>query len=118
MLAKLITFDRYGVSFHPNHIAVHRGVLSYVRQCRAHGNSGVEAYELESTNVVRKYLGVVDLPVSLVLAKWTGALICININPLLSYRAMQAHHSQFVWYRQLFVLFSRFTTINTLRPIT
>jgi len=54
----------------------------------------VEAYELESTNVVRKYLGVVDLPVSLVLAKWTGALICININPLLSYRAMQAHHSQ------------------------
>lgn len=30
---------------------------------------------------------------------------------------MKLHHSQFVWYRRLFVVFSRYTFVNTFQPI-
>jgi hypothetical protein len=34
------------------------------------------------------------------------------INPSLVWNAMKAHHSQFVWYRRLFVVFSRYSYAN------
>jgi hypothetical protein len=37
--------------------------------------------------------------------------------PAASWRAMAAHASQFVWYRRLFVLFSRCTWLNVLSPL-
>jgi N-acetylglucosaminylphosphatidylinositol deacetylase len=30
---------------------------------------------------------------------------------------MKAHHSQYVWYRRLYMRFSRYTFINTLKEI-
>jgi LmbE family N-acetylglucosaminyl deacetylase len=36
------------------------------------------------------------------------------MEPLLAWNAMAAHHSQFVWYRRLSVMFSRYTFINNL----
>lgn len=33
-------------------------------------------------------------------------------------RAMRRHHSQMVWFRRLYVLFSRYMVINTLRLIS
>ena len=36
------------------------------------------------------------------------------MEPILAWNAMAAHHSQFVWYRRLSVLFSRYTFINDL----
>ena len=47
-----------------------------------------------------------------------SALLCFNDSPRLSYRAMQAHASQFVWYRRLFVVFSNYTFFNLLLPIS
>ena len=40
------------------------------------------------------------------------------MEPRLVWNAMAAHHSQFVWYRRLSVLFSRYTYINDLRELT
>jgi N-acetylglucosaminylphosphatidylinositol deacetylase len=37
--------------------------------------------------------------------------------PLLVWSAMKAHFTQFVWYRRLFVIFSRYSYINTIRTI-
>jgi len=37
--------------------------------------------------------------------------------PILVWRAMAAHYSQFVWYRRLSVMFSRYTYINDLEKI-
>jgi N-acetylglucosaminylphosphatidylinositol deacetylase len=34
-----------------------------------------------------------------------------------SWRAMATHHSQWVWYRRLFVIFSCYTFVNKLRPV-
>jgi LmbE family N-acetylglucosaminyl deacetylase len=39
-------------------------------------------------------------------------------DPLLNWRAMKTHASQFVWYRRLFVVFSCYTYYNQLRLIT
>ena len=76
---------------------------------------------------MRKYLGLLDLPLSLAsLGAGEGgggesvgasARLFVSLEPGLNYRAMQAHFSQFVWYRRLFVLFSRYTFINTLVPM-
>jgi len=45
------------------------------------------------------------------------AVVYRSTNPRLSWKAMATHHSQFVWYRRLFVIFSCYTFVNTLRPI-
>ncbi len=37
-----------------------------------------------------------------------------TFHPKLTWMAMAAHHSQFVWYRRLSVLFSTYTYINSL----
>jgi N-acetylglucosaminylphosphatidylinositol deacetylase len=44
----------------------------------------------------------------------SGKELFVSLNPLQSYRAMQAHASQFVWYRKLFVVFSRYSFFNTI----
>jgi len=45
-------------------------------------------------------------------------LQCRLMDPLLVWQAMTAHYSQFVWYRRLSVLFSRYTYINDLSKLT
>ncbi|KAL7434500.1 hypothetical protein ACHAXH_002353 [Discostella pseudostelligera] len=39
------------------------------------------------------------------------------MDPVLVWRAMAAHHSQFVWYRRLSVMFSRYTFMNDLQTM-
>ncbi len=41
-----------------------------------------------------------------------GAIRFYMVNPFLVWKAMKAHHSQFVWYRRLFVVFSRYSYVN------
>jgi N-acetylglucosaminylphosphatidylinositol deacetylase len=84
-----------------------------------------EAYALLSTPLWRKYAGLAD-------ALWSwrdeaqsartsngdaSVHLVTSFAPWLSHRAMAAHRSQFVWYRRLFVLFSRYTFFNTLQRI-
>jgi len=40
-----------------------------------------------------------------------------SVDFLLCWQAMATHHSQFVWYRRLFVIFSCYTFVNKLRPV-
>ncbi|PRP74247.1 n-acetylglucosaminyl-phosphatidylinositol de-N-acetylase-like [Planoprotostelium fungivorum] len=107
LLEMIITFDDYGVSGHPNHIAVHRAVK------KVHKDICVPCHTLDSTNILRKYIGVADAPLSYKFGQWSF----FHWNLLSNYKAMSAHASQFVWFRRLFVLFSRYTYINTLQPM-
>ncbi|DAZ93270.1 TPA: hypothetical protein N0F65_010894 [Lagenidium giganteum] len=115
----VFTFDDYGVSGHPNHISVHHGVrqaiLTLHEQCATTETQPVRGWMLESTNIVRKYIGVLDA-----LLSSTGSsekVFVFTFRPWWNYHAMALHHSQFVWYRRLFVIFSRYTFINTFTPI-
>lgn len=106
-----VTFDRHGVSGHRNHIS-----LYYALACLAMEDSQRAVFTLTSVNLLRKYSGVVDVPMSF--------LVCPRVylaglsQWLQLQRAMMAHWSQYTWFRRLYMVFSRYTLINTLEPMT
>ncbi|KAK2968203.1 hypothetical protein RJ640_017684 [Escallonia rubra] len=112
----IITFDDYGVSGHCNHRDLNQGVRKLLHD----SSRDIEAWELVSTNTLRKYSGPVDVWLSILYAVHypKGEMHCLlNEHPRKSYVAMAQHMSQWVWYRKLFVTFSSFTYVNTLRKI-
>ncbi|CAK86263.1 unnamed protein product (macronuclear) [Paramecium tetraurelia] len=103
----VITFDNKGISGHLNHIACYKAISSMKRP------EGLKVFALETTNILRKYSSILDFFVSSIL----NDNLMVNLNILKAWRSMQIHHSQFVWYRKLFVVFSRYAYINTLIKI-
>ncbi len=102
-IQRILTFDEGGVSGHPNHVAVHAGVRLLFSSGALPGPAGVGALTLDTVPLLRKYAGPLDLLAS-AFSPW---LFTAPDGPLASYAAMSAHRSQFVWYRRLFVIFSR-----------
>eukprot|EP00744_Colponema_vietnamica_P008777 GILI01012512.1.p1 GENE.GILI01012512.1~~GILI01012512.1.p1 ORF type:complete len:271 (-),score=59.78 GILI01012512.1:40-798(-) len=105
----VLTFDNHGISGHPNHISVHNGVKLFFHQYQSELPAGFKALQLDSTNLLRKYIGLLDAPFS-----FNSPYFFVNTDPSVPYKAMQCHWSQFVWFRRLFVIFSRYAYINTL----
>ena len=72
----LITFDVRGISSHPNHISLYHGARQWLSTLMA-GKSGwkcpVELYTLTTTNILRKYIGAFDVPVTMVMGGWRAA---------------------------------------------
>jgi N-acetylglucosaminylphosphatidylinositol deacetylase len=109
---RLLTFDAHGVSGHRNHRAAHAGVLAALRSSRAPRQ--MQAFELESVPLARKYAGPLDWPLS-------------GLSPHVAFvsiagfwqlqRALSCHRSQLVWFRQLYRVFSRYMFVNTLSRI-
>ncbi|XP_073138531.1 uncharacterized protein [Henckelia pumila] len=113
----IITFDDYGVSGHCNHRDVHQGVWKLLRNT---SGRHIEVWELVSIGIARKYSGTVDIWLSILLSRYqqNGQSQCLlNQDPLKSYSAMAQHSSQWVWFRKLFVLFSSYTYVNTLKRL-
>ncbi|GAB2292282.1 hypothetical protein Dimus_026531 [Dionaea muscipula] len=113
----VVTFDQYGVSGHCNHRDVHFGIRKLLIDLQ---HRKVEAWALVSTNLLRKYCGPVDIWLSMLFAiahPSKEALCLLNGHPLKSYHAMAQHASQWVWFRKLFVSFSSYTYVNTLRKM-
>lgn len=105
LAVQIITFDEDGVSGHPNHISTYKGVL--LASVSFQGSR--EFLKLDSTGFCRKYAGALDMFFSL----WIGLYVVVNFNIIKSYSSMRIHYSQFVWYRRLFILFSRYSYVNT-----
>lgn len=101
-LSQLLTFDQGGVSGHPNHQAVQRGV-AFFQQCHSSRTTqpagAVEVYQLETASVLLKYHPVLALLAALIRAALGHRLhIHINWRPWQAWRALRAHHSQMVWW--------------------
>lgn len=128
----IITFDAQGVSSHPNHISLFHGARKFVGALlkgRSGWASPVDLYTLRSVNVVRKFTSIIDiLPTLTTWAAATkadkahpGALVFLS--PLVgdgglptAWSAMTAaHKSQMVWFRYLWITFSRYMVINDLQ---
>lgn len=107
----LLTFDAHGISAHPNHISVHEGVLlSY----RKHLKDKVILYQLVTSSLLRKYTGLIDFALALALDKTREDTVILFTPDITSaYRCMKAHATQFIWFRKLFILFSRYAYVNT-----
>jgi N-acetylglucosaminylphosphatidylinositol deacetylase len=114
LVDQVITFDDYGVSGHPNHIATSRGVSQALSRYNSLGNHSIHCLQLQSTNCLRKFMGFIDLLWSRLTITSPRDILVLNPNILLTFSAMSAHASQFVWYRRVFLLLSRYTYLNTL----
>lgn len=95
----VVTFDSYGVSGHPNHRA-----CSHVR-FREH-------LHLRSVNLLWKYAGLLSLFVDLFHSQ-QHIFVLSPAELFTAYQAMRQHKSQLLWFRCLYLLFSRYMLINT-----
>jgi N-acetylglucosaminylphosphatidylinositol deacetylase len=119
-LHDVVTFDQHGVSGHPNHVAAHLGVR---RLLSAKHQETFRAHELVSTSLLRRFLGVLDVVPTLIgyagtlaaaRSSSSSSCCCVSLRPWACHAAMQAHASQYVWYRRLYVALSRYVFVNTL----
>lgn len=109
----VVTFDDYGVSGHRNHVSCYRAVKRLVEDRKLPNTT--KAYSLNSVSILRKFVSILDLPFSVL----TASKLYIS-SPRDVYRsqlAMRAHGSQFVWFRILNIIFSRYVIVNTLDKI-
>ncbi|XP_046635319.1 probable N-acetylglucosaminyl-phosphatidylinositol de-N-acetylase [Daphnia pulicaria] len=108
----LITFDENGISGHLNHKSIYQGVLQLKKESKKRVT--VRVFILETVSLFRKYLGFIDS----ILIK-PSALICTAdwVNRMNIQRAMAAHASQYVWFRRLYIIFSRYLFFNTFIPL-
>lgn len=135
---QVITFDEHGISGHPNHCQLHHGARYdhseplrpplplLTRRCcvlctlcegrLAHQTLGARPLflQLETVHLVRKYAGVLD---ALGTRLGTAPYLFLVNGARAAVAGMRAHASQLVWFRRLYLVFSRYLYINTLRPV-
>lgn len=112
----VISFDENGVSGHCNHIAIYYGLKYLLEQGLI--PECCEVLVLETVNTVRKYSSFFDLLFCVIYMQHTQELFLSTFKEIiLLWTAMKAHKSQFVWFRKLYMLFSRYVFINTLKTI-
>ncbi|XP_045382799.1 N-acetylglucosaminyl-phosphatidylinositol de-N-acetylase isoform X1 [Lemur catta] len=108
----VVTFDAGGVSGHSNHVALYAAVRA-LRSEKKLPEAGCPVLTLRSVNVLRKYLSLLDLPWSL-LHSHDVLFVLTSAEVARAKRAMSCHRSQLLWFRRLYVLFSRYMRINSL----
>ncbi|KAL9098539.1 MAG: hypothetical protein Q9163_005821 [Psora crenata] len=130
----LITFDRHGVSSHPNHISLYTGAKAWLASLMA-GKTGwkcpVDLYTLTTTNIVRKYTSFLDGPTTLMIGALRGVFPTdkkkrddlpnlVYISSFGEYRAGQnamtkGHKSQMRWFRWGWIGVGRYMVVNDLK---
>jgi len=121
----ILTFDRQGVSSHPNHISLMYGAAHTLKSNRL--DEPLRVFGLITVPLVPKYTG----PIAALLAKLDirfakvlGTLgfgegrtpVAVFVSGTGEYftavKAMMQHRSQLVWFRWLYVAFSRYMWVN------
>ncbi|NXP55045.1 PIGL acetylase, partial [Heliornis fulica] len=111
----VVTFDAGGVSGHANHISLHTALRYSVLYASLNATLWwCQVLVLESVNLFRKYMSVLDVPISCLLPR-DALFILTEEETEQARRAMRCHRSQLLWFRHLYMLFSRYMVINSLR---
>jgi len=125
----LITFDKSGVSSHPNHISLFYGAQHFISSL-VHNRPGwqcpVDLYTLNSINIARKYTSFFDAIISLMTMAFSSKQMGSHPSPLLflsgpsevriAQKAMTtAHKSQMRWFRWGWIGLSRYMVVNDLK---
>ncbi|XP_008060804.1 N-acetylglucosaminyl-phosphatidylinositol de-N-acetylase isoform X1 [Carlito syrichta] len=108
----VVTFDAWGVSGHSNHVALHEAMRALSSEGKL--PEGCSVLTLQSVNVLRKYISFLDLPLSL-LHTQDVLFVLTSKEVAQAKRAMSCHRSQLLWFRRLYILFSRYMRVNSLR---
>ncbi|XP_046786334.1 N-acetylglucosaminyl-phosphatidylinositol de-N-acetylase isoform X5 [Gallus gallus] len=110
-VSQVVTFDAGGVSGHANHISLYTA-LRYLHSERKLPE-GCCVLVLESVNLLRKYISILDVFLSCLLPR-DALFILTEEETEQARRAMQCHCSQLLWFRRIYMLFSRYVVINSL----
>jgi len=130
----ILTFDDYGVSSHPNHISIIRGIR-HMLETKLFAKPP-KVYSLSTVPLFQKYTGVFGgvfarfswglktvlkgLPfVNLFMSDLAAAPVFISgaEQYIRGLSAMKQHRSQMVWFRWLNVFFSRYMWVNEWREV-
>ncbi|OOF93226.1 hypothetical protein ASPCADRAFT_398834 [Aspergillus carbonarius ITEM 5010] len=132
----LLTFDKGGISNHPNHRSLYHGALHFLRNLmkdKPGYTCPVTLYTLTTTNLLRKYAGVLDAPFTMVRGALhsilSGAgrgskselparlLFVSSVNEWMSAQSamVKAHQSQMVWFRWGWITIGRYMVVNDLK---
>ncbi|KAK9974488.1 hypothetical protein ABG768_022581 [Culter alburnus] len=114
-ISLVLTFDGRGVSGHANHIAIYKTLSHLASAGRL--PKGCQIFSLRSISILRKYLSVLELPVSWLLPSDFCCVIGLEEYKRAK-KAMLCHRSQLLWFRRLYILFSRYMFVNTYQAIT
>ncbi|XP_024080629.1 N-acetylglucosaminyl-phosphatidylinositol de-N-acetylase [Cimex lectularius] len=105
----VISFDGSGVSGHKNHISIYKG-LEYLRTNNMLPND-CECYALNTVSILRKFFGVMNILFDISFSSYV--LTCSYKEQQIIKLAMSKHASQYIWFRKVFMFFSRYTYINS-----
>ncbi|KAJ3019211.1 hypothetical protein HKX48_002287 [Thoreauomyces humboldtii] len=128
----IITFDAGGVSGHPNHKALYDGLRYFMNLPSPLPTGGTKAppsrtpicYSLTTVTLLRKYLSLFDVGATVIPQLVRGyckredgsaVFVALPRQVLAGRKAMQRHRSQLVWFRHLYIVFSRYMVVNDLR---
>jgi N-acetylglucosaminylphosphatidylinositol deacetylase len=117
------------VSAHPNHQSLYHGSRVFLKDLmRRHSGwePPIKFYTLTTTNVLRKYLSILDAPASILSIILSRKEVGANPAPLLFVSGAadcwtaqttmtRAHKSQMKWFRWGWIVMSRYMVINVLR---
>ncbi|XP_060114853.1 N-acetylglucosaminyl-phosphatidylinositol de-N-acetylase [Heteronotia binoei] len=108
----VLTFDAGGVSGHTNH----KSLFTAIRYLHSENKlpEGCQVLTLETVSLLRKYLSILDVPISC-LRSQDALFVLTKEEAETAKRAMWCHRSQLLWFRRLYVVFSRYMVINSLR---
>jgi N-acetylglucosaminylphosphatidylinositol deacetylase len=112
-ISTIISFDQYGISGHRNHSSIYYALLEFSHTSQIHFLS------LQTFAIYRKYLTLVEFLRIHFMTKTinTKTFILPAKASLVPYKAMFEHRSQLVWFRYLYLLFSRYIWINDFKLI-
>lgn len=124
----IVTFDPQGISSHPNHSACYHGAVHFVTCSNNQPTRKIALYTLTSISIFRKYISVLDAPISLLLSSLQlkpGATTAkadrvLFVSGLRDYaRAfgamVLAHKTQMVWFRWGWIITGRYMVVNDLK---
>ena len=113
----VVTFDELGVTGHPNHRDTHLAVRGAARRLTGRWAAFMS---LRTRSLSRAFSANLE---ALALAltshhgqQQSGDLLFWAHSPAWSWHAMTLHTSQWLWFRKLYVLLSRYSYINELQP--
>lgn len=112
-ITNLITFDKYGISVHQNHCCIYYAIANLILDRQLPKFCGV--FVLETVNILRKYSLFLDIPFSMLSSRFMYMHGFKQRSVM--HKAMKKHKSQLVWFRTLYMIFSRYMLVNTLQQV-
>ncbi|NXN55347.1 PIGL acetylase, partial [Rynchops niger] len=109
----VVTFDAGGVSGHANHISLYTALRYSVLHTSPNASLWCRVLMLESVNLFRKYTSVLDILLSCLLPR-DALFVLTEEETEQARKAMRCHRSQLLWFRHIYMLFSRYMMINSL----